>query len=210
MHQLVDDHVVAHPVGHRNEPPVQADMTRARARSPSPALIADADACNRQVVNTGEIVYARRQFAFRAFDKLPLGQTVAIRRNRPERGMRDAGVNEAARLLVLQAAKLLVDPWSLAIGERRRFFRRAPTRQRHSNRVLVDHSHNVAACAGMADENRDGPSRRGDMERRFWCGSRQGAGAGRETRRRRLDPGIEDKCQLIGGRCLFQWPPYTT
>ena len=208
MHQLVDDHVVAHPVGHRNEPPVQADMTRTRARSPSPALIADADACNRQVVNTGEIVYARRQFAFRAFDKLPLGQTVAIGRNRPEHGMRE--VDEAARLLVLQAAKLLVDPSSLAFGERRRFFGRAPTRQRHSNRVLVDHSHNVAACPGMADENRDGPSRRGNMERRFWCGCRQGAGARRETRRRRLGPGIEDKCQLIGGRCLFQWPPYTT
>ena len=35
VHQLVDHHVVAHEVRHRHQPPVQADVAAARARSPA-------------------------------------------------------------------------------------------------------------------------------------------------------------------------------
>ena len=44
MHQLVNQDVLAHGVGHQDEAPVEADVTRWRARSPARSLIPDADA----------------------------------------------------------------------------------------------------------------------------------------------------------------------
>ena len=44
MHELVDQHVVANRVRHQDESPVEADVTRWRAGSPSRALVAYADA----------------------------------------------------------------------------------------------------------------------------------------------------------------------
>src|SRR5688500_9671586 len=44
MHQLVNQHIVAHRVGHQHKTPVETDMTGWRARSPTRALIPYADA----------------------------------------------------------------------------------------------------------------------------------------------------------------------
>ena len=56
VHELVDDDVVAHPIGHRRESPVEADMTVSTARTPARALIADADARHAQAMLIGKLL----------------------------------------------------------------------------------------------------------------------------------------------------------
>ena len=55
VHELVDDDVVAHPIGHRRESPVEAYMTVSTARTPPRALIADADARDAQAMLIGKL-----------------------------------------------------------------------------------------------------------------------------------------------------------
>src|SRR5437867_12991577 len=72
MHQLVDDHVVTDGVRHRDEPPIQADMAVARAGSPPPALIADADAGDREAMESGKLDHTGRKDASRPSAELLL------------------------------------------------------------------------------------------------------------------------------------------
>ena len=64
VHQLVDQHVVPHPIGHRHEPPVERDPSRARARTPSPALVADRDPGHGQAELRGELQQPRGSSRF--------------------------------------------------------------------------------------------------------------------------------------------------
>jgi hypothetical protein len=61
VHQLVQEQIVAHGIGHLHKPPVQADATVRRARSPPRALIPDADSSNDETVKRGELIEAGRQ-----------------------------------------------------------------------------------------------------------------------------------------------------
>ena len=50
VHQLVNDDVIAHPMWHGNEPPIEAHVPVTPARTPPRPLIANADAGDRQTV----------------------------------------------------------------------------------------------------------------------------------------------------------------
>src|SRR5262245_26506366 len=50
VHQLMNYHVVPHPWWHRDEAPIEADVTVAPAGSPPRPLVANADARHRQAV----------------------------------------------------------------------------------------------------------------------------------------------------------------
>src|SRR5688572_27555613 len=63
VHQLVDEHVVADLVGRLHEPEVERDGARAGARSPSRALVSDADARDGQRMTFRQLVEARDQLA---------------------------------------------------------------------------------------------------------------------------------------------------
>ncbi len=63
VHQLVNEHVIADPVRHLQEPPVQADVPARRTRSPTPALIPDADARHRDAVTRRQLQQPRRELA---------------------------------------------------------------------------------------------------------------------------------------------------
>jgi len=65
VHELVDDHIVAHPVGHDHESPVEAYVTVATARTPARALIADADARDAQAVLIGKLLQTKRKLRSR-------------------------------------------------------------------------------------------------------------------------------------------------
>ena len=65
VHELVDDHVVPHPVGHDDEPPVEADVTVAAAGTPARALIANADSGDTQAMPFGEFLQATWKFGAR-------------------------------------------------------------------------------------------------------------------------------------------------
>ena len=65
VHELMNDHVVAHPVGHGDEPPVEADVTVPPAGTPARALIADADARDAQAVLIGELPQPNRELRSR-------------------------------------------------------------------------------------------------------------------------------------------------
>ena len=69
VHQLVHHHVVAHPFRHPHEPPVEADMTVAPAGAPARALIADADAADRETVRCRQLHQSRGEFLLRPADE---------------------------------------------------------------------------------------------------------------------------------------------
>src|SRR5207237_569954 len=53
VHQLVNEHVLAHKIGHQHEAPIQADVSVRRAGSPAPSLIAYAHPRHAQAVDVG-------------------------------------------------------------------------------------------------------------------------------------------------------------
>ena len=61
VHQLMNHHVVAHPFGHGDESPIEADMTVPPARTPSRPLIANADPRDAQAVLVGELAQPMRE-----------------------------------------------------------------------------------------------------------------------------------------------------
>ena len=62
MYELVNHHVVAYPVGHGDQPPVQADVSVSSARTPSRPLVSNADARHAKPVLIGQGEESRRQF----------------------------------------------------------------------------------------------------------------------------------------------------
>ena len=139
VHQLVDHHVVAHPVRHLHETPVQADVTVSRARSPSPPLIADADARHGQAVHRGQREQAFGQLASRALATRPLD-------------LRRHPVFASAEPLRFEPMQLLPDPRLLLRGELARPALRTPTRNRHADRAVGAHPDDVPPRAGVAEE----------------------------------------------------------
>ena len=66
VHQLMDEHVVAHLVGHQDQTPVETNVTIAAARSPARTLIPHGDPRHRQAVRRRQGEEAWRQFLLRA------------------------------------------------------------------------------------------------------------------------------------------------
>lgn len=137
MHQLVNQHVLAHEARHQHEPPVQADVPRGRARSPSRPLVANADASHGEAVGGGELSELRRQFAHCAEPQL----------------FADGGIQRHLSGLPLPGAlSLPLDPCSLLRGKSLGVTPRSPTRQRDADASVRPHADDVAPRAGMADK----------------------------------------------------------
>ena len=71
VHQLVDEHVIAHIRRHQDQTPVQGNVSVAPARSPSRALIADADTGDRQTLLGRDLMQPRGQFRARPLTQRP-------------------------------------------------------------------------------------------------------------------------------------------
>src|SRR5215471_122951 len=70
VHQLVNEHVIAHPGGHVDQAPVQADVSRWGARTPTPSLIANADPPDGETERRRQFEKPGRQLPLRASDRL--------------------------------------------------------------------------------------------------------------------------------------------
>src|SRR5688500_7913517 len=100
MHQLVDQDVLAHGVGHQDETPVETDVTGWRARSPARSLVPYADARHVQAEMPGE---AQK-----------LGGQVA--RGLPAQFLnRFRGIGEAPRAAFLHLCPLPLNPGALLL-----------------------------------------------------------------------------------------------
>src|SRR5581483_986674 len=133
MHQFVDQYVVADPIGHRDQPPVQTDVAVRRTRSPAPPLIANADSRNRQAVLRGEFEQPRREDLLRARD------IVRIRRDD------DVGRDR----LRGEPMSLLTDPRLLAFDKRRCFSFRSPPRNGDAHAPIRPNANDVTPRARM-------------------------------------------------------------
>jgi len=130
VHQLVDEDVVANPGRRLNQPPVQADVTAARARAPAPPLIPHADARNGELEAVGQLVQPKGKITFRL---LAQGPFLALRR---------AGGRTRREAIGHQASELPVDPSALSLSECLRLAFRSAPRNRHAHgEVAVDPKH---------------------------------------------------------------------
>ena len=132
VHELVNHHVVAHPVGHCNQSPVQADVSITAARTPSRPLISNADSRHPQAVLLGKRLQPCRQFLVR----LRL-EPLAIVGGKPH---------------IPQHGALALNPLDMSACEGIGFPLRASARNRDAQAAVVLHAQQVAARATMADE----------------------------------------------------------
>ena len=130
VHQLVDQHVVADRLRHLHQPPVQADVTAARARSPAPALIADADARDGQAVLRRQAPAGARGSSRFARSRRARSSTIAgCSRPATSRSLVVAVAFAFAPLaLCFRPPLLLLDPRALARDKRFGFPLRSPAR----------------------------------------------------------------------------------
>ena len=132
MHELVNHHVIAHPLGHRDQPPVQADMSVAAARTPSRPLIANADPCHPQTVLLSKRLQARGQIL------VGLGlEPLSIVRGEPH---------------LPQQGALALNPFDMMSREGIGFALRASARNGDAQAAVVLNAEQIAARATMADE----------------------------------------------------------
>lgn len=137
MHQLVNQHVIAHTVGHQNESPVQADMTRRGTGAPPGALIPYADARHVQSVMRCKPQQMLRQLARRAAPQLVdcLGCVCE-----PRPGPRS------------QLRPLTFNPGTLLLGKQFRMAARSPSWDGDSNASVRTDTNDITPGSGMADE----------------------------------------------------------
>jgi hypothetical protein len=139
VHELVDHHVVANPWRHAHQPPVQADVSGRRARSPAPALIANADPRDGQAVRGGQLQQPRRQLTLRPRACFTL-EMLGCRRN-------------PRCSVALQLLPLFLDPAAKPARKGPRFAHRSPARQRDAYAAVLSDRDHVAARTRMAREN---------------------------------------------------------
>jgi hypothetical protein len=137
VHQLVNDDVVAHRIGHQHEPPIQTDVSFWRTRSPAPPLIANADLRNHEPVSLRQFVQSRWKFArstpsqFLEFRRAPLNDSLAA---------------------FFDVAALPLDPAGLLFGKLLGVSPRSPARDGHANAPIGPYANDIATCPRMADE----------------------------------------------------------
>ncbi len=130
VHQLVDEHVIADPVRHLQEPPVQADVPARRTRSPTRALIPDTDARHRDTVTRRQLQQPCRELEPRP--RAQLARFVVGRHPPGRTGPRDNDTRQ-----------LLVDPRPFAFRKGFRLALGTPARNRHPDRSVGSHADQV-------------------------------------------------------------------
>lgn len=146
VHQLVNHHVVAHPVGHGDESPVEADMSVASARTPSRPLISNADPGHEETVQLGERPQPRRQLFVR-----PGLEPLSLVGGEPP---------------LAQLGALPLHPVEMAAGKGIGFPLRAAARNRDAQPAVVLHAKQIPARVPVADEveGRDAVGGGGDAD----------------------------------------------
>lgn len=147
MHELVNHHVVADPVGHGDQPPVQADVPVSSARTPSRPLVSNADARDAKPVLIGQDEESRRQF----LERLRL-QPLTILTREP---------------YLTQYRTLSLHPLDVATCECIGFALRATAGNRDADSPVLFDAQEIPAGAAMADEVQGGDG----------AGSQRNAGA---------------------------------
>ena len=132
VHQLMNDHVVAYPVGHGDEPPVQAHVPVAPAGTPSCALIANAKPADDQPVTIGKLAQ-------------PDGQLAAGLRAKPL-----SFLDGEAPLR--QHGALAQHPVEMPPREGVGFAARSPARNGHADTSVVLDAKEIPAGPAMANE----------------------------------------------------------
>ena len=148
MHQLVNEHVLAHEIGHRHQPPVQTDMRLRRARPPAPSLIPHADARDPQPVHgrqtvqfLSELISCARPEFFPLFRR-KCGRGVALALRRP--------------------VALPLDPRPLLVGKILCLTFRSPPRYGHTHTAVGTNTNDIAPRAGVTDKvQNEGRGQRG-------------------------------------------------
>jgi hypothetical protein len=144
VHQLMNDDVIANPLWHGDEPPIEAHVPVTPARTPPRPLIADADARDRQTVCVSELPQPLRELRLRLRAKSPsvVGGKAAARQHRP----------------------LPQDPFDVALREGIGLPARSSARNRDADTAIVFDAEQVSARATMTHEvdwcNRAGGWRR--------------------------------------------------
>lgn len=137
MHQLVNQHVVAHAVGHQYESPVEADVTRRGTGAPTRALIPYADARHTQAMVRGKPPQLIRQLEGRSA---------------PQCSDRFRCVCEPARSGRVQLCLLTLNPGTLLLGEQLRVAARSPSRNGDTDASVGADTDDVTSSRRMADE----------------------------------------------------------
>lgn len=137
MHQLVDEHVIAHAVWHQDEAPVQTDVSGWRARAPSRALIAYAHLGDRQAVLGGKAMQPRRKLA---------------RRSQPQLRDRIDGVGQPRATRRSQARPLPGNPMALLFGKLLGMAPRAPARECDPDTPIRSYTNHVTPGPRMPYE----------------------------------------------------------
>ena len=137
MHQLMNQHVFAHRVGHQHETPVEADVTRWRARSPTRALIPYADTRHYQAVMRREPTQLLGQLACR----LP-----------PELQDRVRRMGDAVGAAFANLRSLALDPRALLFGEQLGISAGSPSRNGDTDASIGPYPYDIAPGRRVADE----------------------------------------------------------
>ena len=137
MHQLVNQHVIAHRVGHQYKTPVETDVAGWRARSPTRPLIPYADARHCQTMMRGEAAQLLRQLAGR----LPTEFSDCFR-----------PVPDAVRATFAYLRPLPLNPGPLLFGEQLGMSAGSPSRNGDTNTSVGPYPYDVASSGRMADE----------------------------------------------------------
>jgi hypothetical protein len=137
MHQLVNEHVVAHRVRHQHKTPVETDVTGRGARSPTRALIPYADARHCQPMLRGKVPQSLWQLA----GGLPAEFTDGF--------WRIAG---AVRSAFADLRPLPLDPRLLLFGEQRGIPAGSPSRDGDTDTSVRPYPYDISPSGRMADE----------------------------------------------------------
>src|SRR5688500_2938296 len=137
VHQLVNQHVIAHAVGHQYQAPVETDMARWRARSPSRPLVAYAHTRHLQAVICSQLHQARGQLAHGLPSQIPDGFR---------------GIREAARRASEYLRALPLEPGALLGGEQLRVTAGSPSRNGDTDTSIGSYPDYVASSPGMTNK----------------------------------------------------------
>jgi hypothetical protein len=132
VHQLMNHHVVSHPMWHRDEAPIEAHVSVTPTGSPPRPLIANADAGHRYSVRVRQLPQPVREFRLRLHPK----SRSVVNGKAPAR----------------QDRALSKDPFNMAPRKSVRLSTRSAARNRHADATVEFDSEQVPSRPAMTHE----------------------------------------------------------
>jgi hypothetical protein len=137
MHQLVDQDVLAHRLGHQDEAPVETDVTGRRARSPARPLIPYADTRHLKAMVLGQAEQLRGQVA----SGLPAQLSHSL-----------WSVGWTPRRAFLYPCFLTLNPGALLLGKQLGVAAGSPSRNGDADASVRTNPNEIPSCSRMTDE----------------------------------------------------------